>query len=166
MEDSQTLDMTRDEFWKLYNELDDHVLEFELTPFSAGAGTSRAEVTVNWEEEGLSAVDDYDEYIAYSGDYSARVAFTAAEPIDDFKVLALQYESIDEEGNIQFSTTELYHYGTLTVDRALVVELVLEGTIPGYGISYVDAQGNTRLFSVNLSGYDGSLLLEEVMKTV
>lgn len=107
----------------------------------------------------------YDEYIAYSGDCSVRVAFTATDSVDDFKVLALQYESMDDDGNIPFSTVELYDYGTLSVDRAFAVEMILEGTIPEYGISYVDAQGNTRLFSVNPSGYDDSLLLQEFTPT-
>ena len=168
-ENSEMLDMTWDEFWELSDELGDKVLEFELTPFSAcadpsGGKSHDAEVTVQWAEKVLPTVSDHDEYIAYSGDYSVQVAFTAAEPVDHFKVLALQYGPIDEEGNIRFFTTELHDHGTLTADRALVVEMVFEGTIPGYGISYMDAQGNTRLFSVEVSGYDGSLLLREIMQ--
>lgn len=34
-EDSEALDMTQDEFWMLYDKLNDNVLEFEMTPFSA-----------------------------------------------------------------------------------------------------------------------------------
>lgn len=169
---AETLDMTWDEFWELNDELYDNVLEFELTPFSNYTyfGDSNRQnydigVTVQWAEDVLSQVEDYDEYIAYSGEYSTRVAFTTEDSVEDFKVLALQYESIDEEGNIQFSITELYDYGTLVSDRVLVVEMIFEGMIPEYGISYMDAQGNTKVFSVNISGYDGSLLLQEVVQT-
>lgn len=169
---AETLDMTWDEFWEINDELYDNVLEFELTPFSNYTyfgdfqrQNNDTGVTVQWAEDVLSTIADYDEYIAYSGEYSARVAFTTEDSVEDFKVLALQYESMDEEGNIQFSTTELYDYGILVSDRVLVVEMIFEGTIPGYGISYMDEQGNTKVFSVNISGYDGSLLLQEVVQT-
>lgn len=124
-----------------------------------------AGVTAHWAEEVLSASADCDEFVAYSGEYATRVAFMAADCVYNFKVLALQFESVDEDGNLYFSIAELYDHGTLAPDRALVVELIFEGAIPGYGISYTDAQGNARLYSVNLSGYDGSLLLQEITQT-
>lgn len=167
---AEALDLSWDEFWALCGELSARVLDFELTPFSNYTGTSpgrktNEEVTVRWAEEILPAVTEHDEFVAYSGEYATSVAFTAADCVYDFKVLALQLESVDEEGNLYFSTTELYDYGELAADRAFVVELVFEGAIPGYGISYVDVRGNTRLYSVNLSGYDGSLLLQQIVQT-
>ena len=38
----------------------------------------------------------------------------------------------------------------------------LPETIPFYGISYTDGTGADRVFSVNLSGFDGSVYLVEI----
>jgi len=38
----------------------------------------------------------------------------------------------------------------------------LPETIPFYGISYTDGTGTDRVFSVNLSGFDGSVYLAEI----
>lgn len=167
---SEVSDMTEDEFWELWDELEENVLEFKLTPFSTFAVTGGlqlpeqnkdAEVEIHWADDVLSERDDYDEYIAYTGDFSSRIAFTTTGSVKEFKVLELQFEAIDDEGNIQFTSEKLFNYGTLTADRALMVEMIFEGSIPGYGISYVDAGGNTRMFSIELSGMDGSLSLQE-----
>lgn len=172
-ENAETLDMTEDELWKLDDALSEKVLDFELTPFSSYAASESTNsnhtnhanaVSVYWADEILSTSSDYDVYSAYSGDDSVRVAFTTTESVKGFKILSLQYESIEDGGNLQFSTTELYDYGTMTADKTFVVEMLFAGAIPGYGISYVDAQGNTRQFSINTSGYDGSLLLQSFTK--
>lgn len=162
-------DMTWDDLWNLWDETYENVQEFEMIPFSLYAysgeknfQTENAEVIVQWEEEAILPSEGCDEFWAYAGENSARIVFTAKDSLDDFKVLELSCESVDENGVIQYSVTELYAYGTLRAERALVVELIFEGTIPGYGISYVDAEGNTRAFSVDISGYDGSLMLEEI----
>ena len=39
--------------------------------------------------------------------------------------------------------------------------LIFPGDLPAYGISYADAGGNLRRFAIEVSGYDGSVLLEE-----
>ena len=39
--------------------------------------------------------------------------------------------------------------------------LIFPGDLPAYGISYVDAEGSLRRFAIAVSGYEGSLLLEE-----
>ena len=83
------------------------------------------------------------------------------QTITDFKELSLTFESIDDDGNIQFAVEETYNHGTLTPETPLVTRMELIGTIPNNGISYVDGSGNTRYFAVEVSGYDGSLLLTE-----
>ena len=49
----------------------------------------------------------------------------------------------------------------MTVDTPVAVQLGFMGTIPNYGISYVDGGGNLRRFALVQSGYDGSVLLDE-----
>ena len=38
---------------------------------------------------------------------------------------------------------------------------IFPGDLPAYGISYVDAGGDLRRFAIEVSGDDGSVLLEE-----
>ena len=49
----------------------------------------------------------------------------------------------------------------MTPDTPVAVQLIFPGDLPAYGISYVDAGGNLRRFAIEVSGYDGSVLLEE-----
>lgn len=42
-----------------------------------------------------------------------------------------------------------------------ILLLVFWGDLPGYGISYVDANGDLRYFAIEVSGEDGALLLRE-----
>ena len=49
----------------------------------------------------------------------------------------------------------------MTVDTPVAVQLGFMGTIPNYGISYVDENGDLRRFALVQSGYDGSVLLDE-----
>ena len=76
------------------------------------------------------------------------------QTITDFKELSLTFESIEET----------YNHGTLTPETPLLTRMELIGTIPNNGISYVDGSGNTRYFAVEVSGYDGSLLLTEFIQ--
>lgn len=39
--------------------------------------------------------------------------------------------------------------------------MTFSGDIPNYGISYVDEQGTTRNYALEVSGKDGSILLSE-----
>lgn len=58
------------------------------------------------------------------------------QTITDFKELSLTFESIDDDGNIQFAVEETYNHGTLTPETPLVTRMELIGTIPNNGISY------------------------------
>lgn len=41
-------------------------------------------------------------------------------------------------------------------------EILSENGGPGWGVSCVDTAGNKKVYSINLSGMDGSLLLSEI----
>ncbi len=57
---------------------------------------------------------------------------------------------------------ELYHHGDLLPGSGLSVKMSLPETVPFYGISYRDNSGAERIFSVNLSGFDGAVYLTEI----
>ena len=75
-----------------------------------------------------------------------------------FATLFLQGDGSD----IDFDVTPLYEYGTLTPGSPVRVTLTSYGTIPSYGISYTEPNGENRIFGVIVSGKDGSLELTEI----
>ena len=68
----------------------------------------------------------------------------------------------DEDGNITFDREVLHTVEEIRPDFNLCVHLTADGSIPAYGISYVDADGTEKAFSVNMSGEDGSLYLSAI----
>lgn len=112
------------------------------------------------------AQDDYvdgavDEFNIRGGGAGVRVLFTTNKTVSDFKILHLTCETIDDDGNITFAVEETYSQPELTPDRPLVAGLEFPGDMPSNGISYVDADGVTRKYVVDMSGMDGSLFLWE-----
>ena len=82
--------------------------------------------------------------------------------ITDVKVLGLTFVDASEDGTITFDKEVLYTQDALSSEEVLCVHLTADGAIPAYGISYVDTDGTTKSFSVNMSGEDGSLYLSEI----
>lgn len=104
------------------------------------------------------AVDEFNIRGVFAG---VRVLFTTNKTVSDFKILHLTCETIDDDGNITFAVEETYSQPELTPDRPLVAGLEFPGDMPSNGISYVDADGVTRKYAVDMSGMDGSLFLWE-----
>ena len=109
-------------------------------------------------------LSDYAEFVADSSEHQMELVFSAKQSVEDFNFLALTFNESAEADKVSFHTEELYHMDRLDPDYPLVVQLTFLGTIPNYGISFKDASGQTRYFSVSESGKDGSLLLTEFEK--
>lgn len=118
-------------------------------------------VHAQWAEDVLTDLSDYEQFILGMDEALPLVYFSTESTVEDFKVLSLTFESIDDNGNVKFAVEETYHHGILTPETPLLVRIELMGTIPNNGISYVDANGATRYFTVDVSGYDGSPLMTE-----
>lgn len=162
---SDELEISYEDFWEKCDELIKQVKDIDLIPFSSfettGEGLTEPLVDAQWADDFSGNLSDYDEFTADDSDARVRVLFTAKAPSKSFKVYALTFNDVDEDGKINYQTQEIYFADTLMPQRPLVVEMTFYGDMPSYGISYVDETGATRLFSVNLSGEDGSLLLSE-----
>ena len=87
---------------------------------------------------------------------------TEESTVSDFRLLSIAMQDIDENGIFTFSAEELYSQPELTPERPLEADLVFLGDIPNNGISFTDADGNVKYFSVDMSGMDGSLILWEI----
>ena len=93
---------------------------------------------------------------------AVKVVFSAESTVSDFRLLSIAMQDIDENGIFTFSDEELYSQPELTPGRPLEADLVFLGDIPNNGISFTDADGNVKYFSVDMSGMDGSLILWEI----
>ena len=100
-------------------------------------------------------------FVASEEEPQSWLRFTAAEPVTDFKVLALSFEGVDADGSALFAEEVLYTQALLTPELPLAVAVTFYGDIPNNGISYVDAAGNAHRCTVSVSGMDGSLVLAE-----
>lgn len=160
---SEELDISEEEFWSIEEDLRKQTESVPMTPFSAYeyAVESTAELPVTAVFASDADVSAYDEFIADTDELQENILFMTKSTVKDFQVLSLSLEDVDENGKVTFSTEKLYGLGELTPQRPLMVGMTMYGTIPNYGISYVDENGDTRCFSVGISGMDGSLLLEE-----
>lgn len=104
---------------------------------------------------------DFIKYIVDDSEYSTKILFTAEGEVTDFRLLSLLVTDVDDNGRMTFDTDTLYELDTLEENKPLEVTLSFYGDTPAYGISYKDAGGNTKNFTVTLSGEDGSVILTE-----
>jgi len=170
VEASELLEITLDDLWQLQEELLAQAASIDMMTFY-DYRVPDEELLVNaaadmpveaaWAEEVLLEDTICDRFEADTSEYAEDVAFMSWDGVTDFKVLALEYQDVDENGNLIFAETELYVQDALTSEYPLVVRLADYGTIPAYGISYIDGNGDLRKFAVSVSGFDGSVELTE-----
>lgn len=117
---------------------------------------------VRWADDSLT---DVDEFVAHSGEYEVGIVFTTERPaVQNFKVLSISLEEVDNDVAV-YSVLELYSRDALTPERPLLVRTTFPGDMPSNGICCTDDDGQTRYFSVSESGFDGSLILNEFVRS-
>lgn len=106
-------------------------------------------------------ITEFESFHIDADDTQTLVMFTTEKTVSDFTVLSLAFESIDDDGNITYDIAQSYSFDEFRQDTPIEVGMIFAGSIPTNGISYTDENGSTRRFSINISGYDGSLFLQE-----
>lgn len=115
----------------------------------------------DWAEDALGDYSNYNEVSVSSDKPVTQVLFSCDCAVKDFKVLGVQ--AIPTESTVLYSTDELFDCGELTPDCPLLLNMTFFGTLPYFGISYVDDSGDTISYSINMSGMDGSVILDEIV---
>lgn len=165
---SDSTGLSDEQFWALSDEYEAQCLHMELTPFSeypyvpAGASRVRADYLADVADSLPScqnAAELFGDVFPTDAAYETTVVFRAIEDVRDFRVLALAILDVDEAGHTTFEQTELFALPELRADEPLAVPMSFPGDIPSNGFSYVDADGTTRLFTLSMSGMDGSLVV-------
>lgn len=90
-----------------------------------------------------------------------NITLTATEALSQVTLLSLDFAGVTSEGNPLFDTQTVHELDRLLPGEHLTIRLAFPGDIPSFGIRFTDASGTVRQFSIGLSGYDGSLVLEE-----
>jgi hypothetical protein len=163
---SEEMDISGEEFWQIEEELADQIQVIDLIPFAryktASEDRPGPQVRILWLEEMPAGFTAYNEFVADMTEHQTSLVFTTDGRAEDFTVLALTLEDPGESGEIVFATQDLYSLGALTPEHPLVLGMTFYGSIPSYGISYVDESGATRSYAISTSGKDGSLMLVEI----
>lgn len=161
-EQSEELDITEDEFWEMNKSMDTESVEIALTPFvDEYENKASSKLFAEYIEDSTYNEDSCNYYSIDNSDSSTKIVFSTDGKLQDFKLLSLFMEDVSDDGKVSYSVSDIYSYGTLTFDAPLLVELTFYGDTPSYGVSYTDETGETKRFSISMSGYDGSLELLE-----
>lgn len=136
-------------------------IETQVTTETVPGVKQSAEIFVG-SEDNFSKDTVYHDYIADVTENSVIVVLSVNEAVDNFRFLSLEYNDIDEDGNPCYNTRELYSIDKFTPEKPFRVKMTMFGTIPSYGVSYEDTDGNLKTFSIQQSGRDDTLILDEI----
>lgn len=158
---SQETELSSEQFWELTDAWDAQIQRLPIESAFDGSVPFDG-ISIAWAEDILPELTDYDEFAASTDEGSVRVVLSTERDVEDFKVLSLALENVDENGTATFAKEELYSHGTLTAEKPLVLSVIFYGTVPYYGISFTDDNGETKVYAIDESGMDGSVYLWEI----
>ena len=120
----------------------------------AGSENSQT-VNVYVEEGALPGNCEYFDYAA--GDpYAMNIVFSPDSTVQEFCLYEITWEQKEE-----FS--QIYHKRELTPDKPLAASVTFPGDVSAYAFSYYLDDGTEKLYRITISGYDGSLLVREII---
>lgn len=151
---------------------DDEVRELSLTMGDATAAdaaekeesmsTGNLAVTGTFVDGGMLSAADRAAMIVLENDaYSQFAKLTATETLTDVRIYTLEMDFEAGSDDIYFHGTEKSSIPKLAAGQSIYLQLSFPGDTPHHGISFVDANGTPRCFSMMMSGFDGSLALSE-----
>lgn len=160
LNDNYLTDMTVDEMEENYKKLAKDTQFVYYTPFefygvsSQEAGSSPIYPVALSEGKADSAAF---EFVLSDADYAVDANVFANSDVTDFAI----YKVTEYDGTA-FTAEKYREYGSLKYGEELNLVLTLPEVMPEYVIGYVDAEGQSRFFAIECSGYDGSLFLTEL----
>lgn len=151
---------------------DDEVRELSLAMGDATAAdaaekeesmsTGNLPVTGTFVDGGMLSAADRAAMIVLENDaYSQFAKLTATETLTDVRIYTLEMDFEAGSDDIYFHGTEKSSIPKLAAGQSIYLQLSFPGDTPHHGISFVDANGTPRCFSMMMSGFDGSLALSE-----
>jgi len=159
--------ITAEDYAAACTALQEKVVSIKLTPFSEytpvteyeGYSSATNEVVYFYIHKGEDVENDWSDYeeVSYGDSANAmKIGIQAVQSVTDFALNKLTY---DEDGNPKVSE-EIYTADNFGEELSLIMAtLEMNGDLPEYGISFVDAEGVAHEYTLNVSGEDGSLNL-------
>lgn len=158
--ESETLDVTEDEFYEKESIMASHVVPVNYTALSEAAPVlSGCAVKAEYAEDSLP--DGCEEYRINKDDISSNIIFTALDDVTDFSLIALSLKDADSD-DIEFAQMTMYKADNFESGQSLAAGLFFLGSIPNNGIAYTDKNGDQHAFALSESGKDGSLIFIEL----
>ena len=107
----------------------------------------------------ITLSEEYDLFIRDDSKYSRFVVFSANTKVKDFELYTIAIPASDK---IEYTCGKpVLNYDGLSAEKSLVIQMAMPETLPWYGISYKDENGDTVKYAIFTSGYDGSVILEK-----
>ncbi len=163
---SEELSTTSEKFWEISDELEKQTVDIQLTPFSKYKNSSNKnnnnepQIKAQFSDDAISNYKEYDTFIACESEGQTDILFSTNAIVNNFKILALTSKDYVDDKMV-YDVEEIHTQNTLTPDRPLLVTMTFWGDIPNNGISYITKEGETKRFTVEISGSDGSIVLSE-----
>lgn len=168
---AEEMDVSLEDFWAIDEKILEGVAPFELTPFSEyaydgvlpekkSADISENPFSVYYAEDVMA--ETVVEFEADKSEYQKQVLFRMDDNaiVKDFAVNKLMLTDY-VDNKMVFDEEQIYYMGDFDPAADFVLKMTFFGDTPSYGISFVDESGNTRKFAIGMSGFDGSVMLEE-----
>lgn len=103
--------------------------------------------------------EEYDLFIRDNDDYSCFVVFSADTKVKDFEFYTIAIPAVE---TMEYHCEKpVLHYDDISADKSIVIQMNMPETMPWYGISYTNENGDTVRYAILLSGYDGSVILQQ-----
>lgn len=119
-------------------------------------------VQISYAYKEIEAIDTDDKVcVLDDSEYSVFVELNTKDKIEEVCIYSIMMNDIDEDGNAVFEGERLYKYSELMPDESLYLQMCFPGDTPDTGISYKNANGQVKYYSIYMSGYDGSVKLGE-----
>ena len=107
----------------------------------------------------LCLSEEYDLFIRNDNEYSQYVVFSSDTNVKNFAFFTI---AIPEGDKIEYNAEKpVLHYDKITAHKNLVIKMDMPETLPWYGISYTDENGDTVKYAILVSGKDGSVILNK-----
>jgi hypothetical protein len=122
---------------------------------SSSTSSSDVDVTLNnihigrATDELLSKYNSFHEYINDEG--GDRLIIWTDTEVKDFAFISINCTDMGDKVSYDAGDA-LFSPGNLSPEKPFVVKLLIPGSLPAYGISFVDQNGLKRYFTINLDG--------------
>ncbi|MGP1376506.1 MAG: rhodanese-like domain-containing protein [Bulleidia sp.] len=118
----------------------------------------RCAIGAGFAEDGMRAKD----LIVDEGASAVKIVLVSNRDLNDFMFVSLALKNVTEDGKLEFDYETLYTTDVFRRGVPFSVQMAFLGDSPNHGFFYTDTDGVMHLYTLTLSGLDGSVEIEEI----